>query len=176
MDNLKSFEIILENEEIYLRTWVASDAQSLFDLNNDEDVMKYTGDKKFDSLGEAVEFVNGYSDFKINNCGRWMIIRKNDSKILGWCGIKYKPNFKEYDLGFRLFKSEWNKGYASQASLMALQYAKNNLKIKEIYAHAVVENYTSIRVLQKLNFTKIGNFKEDNLDWNKYSLYLCNEL
>ena len=36
--------------------------------------------------------------------------------FLGWCGLKYSPDPGEYDIGFRLFRDYWNRGYATEAA------------------------------------------------------------
>ena len=40
------------------------DAPFLFELNNDLEVIKYTGDKPFESLLEAEKFIDSYTHYK----------------------------------------------------------------------------------------------------------------
>ena len=53
--------VIIETDRLFLRQFIADDAIELFNLNNDPDVVKYTGDKPFRDLREAQQFVNDYS-------------------------------------------------------------------------------------------------------------------
>ena len=47
------------------------------------------------------------------------------------------------DLGFRFFKSEWNKGYASESAMASLDYGFNHLGLEEITGRASKENKAS---------------------------------
>ncbi len=52
--------IILETPRLLLRQFLVSDAQDMFDLNNDPEVMKYTGDRAFNNILEAEELLRNY--------------------------------------------------------------------------------------------------------------------
>ena len=57
----------------------------------------------------------------------------------------------------------WGKGYATEAAIATLDYGFNKLNIDKVYAHAMVENKNSIKILDKfLQRTKI--IKEENKD------------
>ena len=59
-------KIILETARLYLREFIHSDGSHFYRLNNDEDVIKYTGNEPFKSLSEAKEFIkNNYSSHDI---------------------------------------------------------------------------------------------------------------
>ena len=81
-------KIILESERLYLREFINSDGLHFYDLNNDFEVLKYTGDESFKSLEEAMDFIKNYSDYKRNGYGRWAVCLKETHEFLGWCGLK----------------------------------------------------------------------------------------
>jgi RimJ/RimL family protein N-acetyltransferase len=56
----------------------------------------------------------------------------------------------EYDIGYRLFKKYWNKGYASEAAAECLKLGFDRFKIQTIVGHAMKENIASIRVFEKI--------------------------
>ncbi len=146
--------IVAENDLLILRTWHKKDCTTLYELNNDAEVLKYTGDLSFGSIETAKTFIENYKDFALYNCGRWMVDLHATNESLGWCGIKFHPKENYYDLGFRIFRRHWGKGYATQASMLAIEYAKTILKLNRITARAMNENKASIRVLEKLGFTR----------------------
>ena len=91
--------VIIETDRLFLRQFIADDAIELFNLNNDPDVVKYTGDKPFRDLREAQQFVNDYSYSSIPSnpntpIGRWAVIRKSDNTFIGWCGLKFVEKLK----------------------------------------------------------------------------------
>lgn len=55
---------ILKAERLILREFIASDAKSLYELNSDPEVIKYTGDPPFVSLEDAEEFILNYDHYK----------------------------------------------------------------------------------------------------------------
>ena len=140
--------MLIESNRIYLRAFEIADAPFMNQLNSNPNVIRYTGDGPFKNLEAAASFITNYDDYRKNNCGRWAVIRKEDGKWLGWCGLKKSPTF--IDLGFRFFEDEWGKGYATEASLLSLEYGFEHLGFEEIIARAVGENSASIHVIQKL--------------------------
>jgi RimJ/RimL family protein N-acetyltransferase len=143
--------IVLETERLLLREFLPQDADNFFLLNNDPDVLKYTGDKPFKSIEEAAELVSNYDQYKKYNRGRLTVSLKSTNEFLGWCGLKYHKEDDLTDIGYRFKKSAWNKGYATESGLASLRYGFEVLKLNEIVGHAMRENLASIRVFQKLN-------------------------
>ena len=155
-------KIILETDRLYLREFVPSDGFHFYHLNNDQEVIKYTGNKAFKSLDEAMLFIENYPDYKHNGYGRWAVCLKATNEFLGWCGLKYENNNNnEVDLGFRFYKKHWGKGYATEAGKACVNYAFSTLKINEIVGRAYIENSASINVLKKCHLIFQKEFKYD---------------
>ena len=150
--------IITETNRLTLREFSVYDAEIFFHLNSDPEVMKYTGDVPFQSISDAEKFFNNYTDYQLNGFGRWAVVLKETGKFIGWCGLKLNEE-NLIDIGFRFFRKEWNKGYATESAMACLQHGFNNLNIKEIIGRAAKENTASIKVLEKLGmeFWKIGD-------------------
>ena len=149
---------IIETERLILREFIDSDAISIYELNSDPEVIRYTGDLPFPSVSDAENFLKDYSDYLRNGFGRWAAISKDREHFLGWCGLKLnEENF--IDIGFRFFRKEWGKGYATESAKASLEFGFNHLKLDEIIGRASRENKPSIRVLEKLNmnFLKFDN-------------------
>lgn len=142
-------KVVLETERLLLREFILEDAQSMFDLNSDPEVIKYTGDPPFESVEQAKAFLQNYRDYKKNGFGRWAMISQADNEFIGWCGLKLNEE-KFIDLGFRVFRKHWNKGYASEAAKACLTYGFQTLGFDEIIGRVLSENKASIKVLEKL--------------------------
>ena len=54
------------------------------------------------------------------------------------------------DFGWRYARKTWNKGYATEAAAIVLDYGVNTLGLSGIVAESVTENVKSIRVIEKL--------------------------
>jgi len=155
-------KIILETTRLYLREFIASDGVHFYHLNNDEDVIKYTGNNSFETQEDAMDFVKSYSDYKRNSFGRWAVCLKETNEFIGWCGLKYENEKNEVDLGYRFYKKYWGKGYATESALACVNYGFSILKIEEIVGRAAIENTASIEVLKKCNFKFKTKFILDN--------------
>jgi [ribosomal protein S5]-alanine N-acetyltransferase len=142
--------ITLETERLFLREFLLEDAKNFFDLNNDSEVIKFTGDKAFKSIEEAEDLVRNYEQYQKYKQGRLTVILKETNEFLGWCGLKYHANDNLTDIGYRFKRSAWNKGYATESARANLDYGFNVLHLDEIVGHAMHENHASIRVFEKL--------------------------
>lgn len=139
---------ILETERLRLREMQPTDAEFAYALNSDEEVIRYTGDEAFGSVEEARQFLENYGSYSQFGFGRWGCELKSTGELIGWCGLKNDAGV--IDLGYRFFRKEWNKGYASEAALACLNYGHQTLKMDKIIARAEGKNKPSIRVMQKI--------------------------
>ena len=158
---------IIESKRLLLRELDISDSEDFYNLNSDPEVLKYTGDRAFLSISEAESFLKNYDDYKKNGFGRWAVISKDSNDFLGWCGLKLNEE-KLIDLGFRFFKNQWKKGYATESARASLEYGFNNLKINEIIGRASIDNKASVKVLEKL---RMNFWKNDNCKGIENSVY-----
>ena len=143
----------LETSRLLMRKFREEDAVGMYELNNDPDVIRYTGDDPFASVEEARDFIQKYDVYTTFGCGRFTLLLKSSMQYIGWCGLKYDPASKETDLGFRLLKTFWNKGYATEASLRSLEFGFKELKLDKIVGRAMRENRASINILKKIGMT-----------------------
>lgn len=144
----------METERLLLREWIIEDAQNFFDLNNDPEVIRYTGDPPFESIEATEQFIRNYDAFEKEGMGRWVCILKESGENIGWCGLRQKPN--GVDLGYRFHRKYWNKGFATEAGKACLEYGFNQLGLERIVAHAMIGNKASAKVMQKLGMRYVG--------------------
>lgn len=141
---------ITESARLYLREFERSDAQAMYDLNTDTDVVRYTGDRAFESVEEANDFLVQYEQvYKSQGFGRWAVVLKESNEFIGWCGLKQHEEY--IDLGYRYFQKDWGKGYATEAAQATIEYAFNDLDLKVLVGRVAPQNIGSIKVLEKLN-------------------------
>jgi RimJ/RimL family protein N-acetyltransferase len=140
----------LETSRLILRPFCDEDAALLFELNNDFEVIRYTGDVSYKNIEEALHFIRNYEQYEKYQMGRLNMFARQSGQYIGWCGLKYLSDIKEVDLGYRLLKQSWGKGYATEASIACLDYGFKILNLKKIIAAAMEANTASIRVLEKL--------------------------
>lgn len=145
-----------------LREFSAEDAPHFYRLNGNPNVVRFTGDAAIANEADAEIFLRNYGDYRENGFGRWAVIRKSDSKFLGWCGLKKHRQTDEVDIGFRFFEEFWNAGYATESASACLGYAFSALDLDSVIGRVMRENAASVRVLEKigLRLEKAIDFEE----------------
>lgn len=106
---------IPQTTRLILREIEVSDVESMFELNSDRGVMKYTGDISFESLLQTKTFIKNYPDYNKNGFGRNAVILRQTGGFLEWYGLK-KLQDGTVDIGYRFLKRHWNKGYATESA------------------------------------------------------------
>jgi RimJ/RimL family protein N-acetyltransferase len=143
--------VIFETPRLLLRRFTEEDAPLIYKLNSDPEIVKYVHEPILENENQAKEILinNILPQYKVN-LGRWAIYTKADYEFIGWCGLKYIKETGVYDLGYRLLRTAWGKGYATEAAQYTLIYGLRDLTIKLITGMAHVENIASIKVLAKI--------------------------
>lgn len=160
-----------DSERLLYRHLHPNDAEQMYQLNSDPQVIQYTGDDAFESVESAKAFLQAYNPYSITGFGRWCVISKDTGAILGWCGLKQLPT-GEIDLGYRFFRKYWFKGYATEASFFSIELAKTQFGIKELIGKVVPENTGSVNVLLKVGMHFSHMTKDCGEDTAVYKLNL----
>ena len=152
---------MLETTRLYLRPPILSDAQNLFILNSDPRVMNLTGDSLCSHFLDARKLIEEkmMPHFEKHKMGRFMVFLK-DGSFIGWCGLKFHPETNEVDLGYRFMPQYWGQGFATEASLVCLDYAFHKLNLSIVIGKSMPENTASIKVLQKIGMSFKGYLKD----------------
>jgi RimJ/RimL family protein N-acetyltransferase len=154
---------ITKTNRLYLRELTTEDAQHFFEMNNDEAVIKYTGDTPFNSLAAAKDFLKAYQSNYINyKMGRWAVCLNDTHEMIGWCGLKYHSEENLVDVGYRFYQKHWHKGYATEATKAAIHYGFDILKLDRIVAHVHKDNIGSHKVALKAGLHFVKDFIYDN--------------
>lgn len=150
--------IVFETPRLLLRRFTIEDAPLIYQLNSDPEIVKYVHEPVLENIDQAKKIlIENILPQYILNFGRWAIHKKDDHQFIGWCGIKYIPKSGIYDLGYRLMKTAWGRGYATEAARHAILYSINQLQISVITAMAYIENIASQKVIEKLGMNFIKN-------------------
>ena len=149
--------VVIETERLLLRTFTMNDVQLVYDLNSDSNVTRYTCDP-VTSSEQAKEILEKIilPQYALYNHGRWAVHIKSNLEFIGWCGLKYRFERNETDLGYRFKTTAWGNGFATEAAYASLEHGFNKLNIQKIVGRAVPENVGSWKVLEKtgMQFTR----------------------
>ena len=169
-------EIFIETERLLLREILPTDVDGLFELDADAEVHRYLGNNPIKTKDQAIEIIHFIRQQYIDHgIGRWAVIDKKTNSFLGWAGLKWiteqiNDHINYLDLGYRLIKSCWGQGIATEAATASLAYAFNKLHAPEVYAITDCDNTGSNRVLTKVGLKFIETFVHQDLKHNWYSI------
>ena len=164
--------VVIETERLLLRTFSETDASLIYELNLDPDVTRYTHDPVKD-LAHATEILEKtiIPQYALYNHGRWAVHLKASLDFLGWCGLKYRAELNEIDLGFRFKKEFWGKGFATEAAYASIKYGFEKIGLQRIVGRAEIDNIGSLKVLKKCGMNYIGDEEVEGYPVKTYELY-----
>ncbi len=164
--------IILQTPRLILRRITEADAPLIFALNRSPDVLRYLHEPELKDEADARRVIRDIilPQYSLYNLGRWAIILKEGNTFIGWCGLKYRPEKKEIDLGYRLVPQYWGYGYATEAATHTLRYGLDILNLETIIGQAHIENIASWTILEKIGMQYIKDEIVDDCPVKVYSI------
>ncbi|WP_242319681.1 GNAT family N-acetyltransferase [Bacillus cereus group sp. BfR-BA-01349] len=97
--------------------------------------------------------------------GTWYVLRKEDDSVLGDIGFKGKPKEDQtVEIGYGFIEKYWNQGYATEAVRELIDWAFKTGEVETIIAETLIDNYSSMRVLEKLHMKRV-NATETMINW-----------
>lgn len=91
--------------------------------------------------------------YKTWGYGPYAVVEKRGHAVIGYCGLFFFPDINgqaEVEIGYRLARSAWGKGYATEAARAVRDFAFADLGIKRLIAIIDPANVASIRVAKKI--------------------------
>jgi len=156
---------VLETEHLILREIVVDDADAMFTIMSDLEVMRYYG-APMRSREEAVKRANAIrAAFQERNIVYWAIVEKAGGNFVGSGGFWriVKPDFRAH-IGYELARTWWNRGFMTEAVSAMLKFGFETIGLHSIEAGIHPDNIGSRRVLEKLGFVREGYFHEKYFD------------
>jgi RimJ/RimL family protein N-acetyltransferase len=158
-------QVFLETHRLVLRRFSVDDADNLVDLDADPDVMRFvTGGlptSRDEIENEVLPAFLGYYE-RYEGYGFWAVIEKATGEFLGWFHFRPRPGAGpgEVELGYRLRKSAWGKGYATEGSRALIRKGFTELGVQRVVAEAMAVNTASRRVMEKAGLTLVRTFHQ----------------
>jgi len=153
---------VLETRRLVLREVRVSDAEDIFSFVGDPEFEKWNGGGVDDvetlarEIGESARDANG--QWKIL---RWGITLKPGDTVIG--GISLHAWSREHNRaehGYDVSRPYWRQGIASEAARAVLRFAFEALRLHRVEAFPTLDNIASVRLLEKLGFTREGTARD----------------
>lgn len=153
--------IYIETGRLILRSWKAADLEPFTELNSNENVMKYFPAPL--SVGESHVLAERImSELNETGFGLYAVEIKKTGEFIGYVGfhrftfdVPFSPN---WEIGWRISDKFWHKGYATEAALACLNYARDKRMCERLYSFTAVPNIPSENVMKRIGMTFEGLF------------------
>ncbi len=159
----------IETDRLLLRRWRESDLAPFAAMNADPEVMEYfpgaLDRDRSDALARAAD-----DSFEQNGYGLWAVQVKDGEPFIGFVGLHHVSNDipvrGSTEVGWRLARSAWGKGYAPEAAQAGLSFGFEKCGLGEIVSFTSLLNERSQRVMQKIGMhtDPADDFEHTSLD------------
>lgn len=105
------------------------------------------------------------ADYEQGNSIHWGIEDNLTKKIVGTCGYYRGFDKGEGELGCVLLPQFRGQGYMTNALLLAIEFGRNTIGLKRIWAMTTKQNEKATQLLEKLNFVKIADLEDSNIEF-----------
>ena len=146
---------LMETERLRLRPVIVDDTALMLAVWNDPAFIENVADRQIRTVEQAREAIeNGAQKlFENYGYGPYCMSLKSDGSMIGICGLFKRENLEDPDIGFGVLPDFCGKGYAGEAAVAVVDYARSELRINRITAIVSPTNVPSISLIEKLGLT-----------------------
>lgn len=146
----------LRTDRLLLRRWRESDLEPWAAMNADPEVREHLGElltrEESDAVVAAMQ-----AAFDARGFGWWALEVRETGEFVGRVGLDEVDATMPYtgvDVGWRLVRSAWGNGYATEAALACLAFGFEALALREVLASTTVNNLRSQAVMRRIGMTR----------------------
>jgi RimJ/RimL family protein N-acetyltransferase len=162
---MTTVEEYLRTERLVLRRFTTDDADLLAELDSDPEVMRYiTGGRptpRDEIVNEVLPALLSYYD-RFEGFGFWAAIERDTGQFLGWFHLRPAPGDgpAEVELGYRLRRAAWGRGYATEGSRALVAKAFDDLGVRRVHAETMSVNKASRTVMERAGLRFVRTFHQ----------------
>ena len=146
----------ISTERLIMRGWRESDLALWAAMNADPEVRRYVGPLLTPGQAEAW-MLNFQDDLDRHGFGFWALEVRESGDFIGFTGldiVEEEMPVTGVEIGWRLARSAWGHGYATEAARAALEYGFGILTLPEIAAITMAANLRSQAVMERIGMTR----------------------
>lgn len=150
---------IVETPRLIVRNWEEGDRDLFYEINSDPQVMAFFAFRR--SREQADAFMEVMRErIRETGYGFYALELKETGEPIGFCGLSrtaLEPHIPEgtVEIGWRLAKRHWGKGYVTEAGRELLRYGFEDLGLDRIVSFAVHDNERSTAVMRRLGMARV---------------------
>ena len=153
---------VLKGKNIHLRALEPEDLDFLFNVENDTSFWEVSSTRvPFSRYILEQYIINSHQDIFTVKQLRLIIAENKFDEPVGMIDLfDFNPQHKRAGIGVLITKENQQKGFASQALELLINYSFNTLNLHQLYANITSDNTSSLALFKKFNFNEIGTKKE----------------
>jgi RimJ/RimL family protein N-acetyltransferase len=145
---------VLETERLVLRAWRESDIEVEAAVSADPEVMRYLGGViGREEAWRRMTLHAGH--WLIRGYGNWAVELRDGGALIGRVGLWRPEGWPGLEVGWRLVRSAWGSGYATEAARTAIEWAFANLDVQQLISLIHPSNEGSMRVAERLGMRRL---------------------
>jgi RimJ/RimL family protein N-acetyltransferase len=147
---------VLHTPRLLLRRWREADLEPFAALNADPLVMEHfpapLSREDSDALVQRIE-----DSFELRGYGLWAVEVATTREFIGFTGLSV-PSFDAHftpavEVGWRLARRSWGRGYATEAARAALAFAFEEVELNDLVSFTATTNQRSQAVMRRIGMT-----------------------
>lgn len=146
----------LRTGRLMLRRWRDSDLEPWAAMNADPEVREHLGELLTREQSDA-SVVRFQAEFDRRGYGWWAVEVLVTGQFIGFTGLDKVEDgmpFTGVEIGWRLARSAWGHGYATEAARASLAFGFETLELPEILAVTTATNIRSQAVMRRIGMTR----------------------
>lgn len=161
----------IETERLIIKNTSLEDVDLLLKMDKQVETQKYLGGIKNKTKEERLEFLKRKVD-KINSgiASSLTVSVKETSTPIAFVGLKISEEENSAELSYIFDYDYTRKGYCTEIIKKLIEIGFSDLKLTKVWADTIVGNDNSKKVLEKLNFQKTNERKENEIIFEIYEL------
>jgi RimJ/RimL family protein N-acetyltransferase len=155
-----------ETERLRFRRLTMGDVDALVELDSDPEVMRFLsgGVPTSPATVRDVQLPRLLAKYgRHPGLGRWAAVDRESGEFLGWFALDPSADGSEAELGYRLRRSVWGRGLATEGSRALVRYAFDTVGVRRVWAETMAVNERSRRVMAKAGLRHVRTF---HLQWD----------
>lgn len=167
----------LRTDRLLLRRWRESDLEPWAAMNADPEVREHLGELLTREQSDAAVTLM-QAEFDERGFGWWALEARETGEFIGRVGLDEVDEdmpFAGVDIGWRLMRSAWGHGYATEAALACLAFGFESLGLPEVVASTTVNNLRSQGVMRRIGMTRdpADDFKDPSVPEGRFASVCC---
>ena len=146
----------ISTERLIMRGWQESDLAPWAAMNADPEVRRHVGPLL--TFEQAAAWVLNYQDdLDRYGFGFWALEVRVSGEFIGFTGLGIVDGempVTGIEIGWRLARPAWGRGYATEAALAATDYGFGVMRLPEIVAVTMARNLRSQAVMRRIGMTR----------------------